>query len=464
MRARVETSQNFELYQPVPQTITEPDSKKVIFRNHNCGKFTTSHYSHFLYIIDPDGSLWELGNLFLLSKFKGPLDPKFGTLDCLARDLKVFRAWVLDNRIDYLSSSEQKLWRPTYRFHGHLSDLVLFGKIKNSTAKRRMNTVENFYRWLILEGHEFKHPLWSESTFSASFANRKYSNQHTANKTNLSSTFRTQPKTDYSNEYIFDGGKLRPLSTKEQGVLIRCLDLLGNTEMKLAFLIAISTGARLSSVFTLRRSNFEETLAHKQTFAKVLIGGSTLVHNKKNKGLVIWIPKQIYTKVQIYLNSERSKSRQNISSFRQDSVNDNEYAFLTKSGNPYYISPRDPAFSKFLYPPRGTAVHKFISSRLRPLINNNKNSFKFKFHDLRATFGMNLLEFHLNEDLNTDNAPDYFGIFTIIQQRMGHSELKTTEAYLNFRRRSDYTIKFQANFEQYLLDITSDSVTANDLD
>lgn len=147
MRARIETSQNFELYQPIVQTNKGSDKKRTVSYNQDCGKFTTSLYSHFHYIIEPDGSLWEHGNLYLLSKFKDVSPPNLSTLESFARDLMFFRSWTLANSIDYLSSPEQKLWRPTYRIHGHLSDQVLFGEIKNSTAKpkwslSRLNPVD----------------------------------------------------------------------------------------------------------------------------------------------------------------------------------------------------------------------------------------------------------------------------------------------------------------------------------
>lgn len=53
---------------------------------------------------------------------------------------------------------------------------------------------------------------------------------------------------DYS-EYIDDSGKLRPLPKDEQVALIQALKAIGNTEMTLAFFLALATGARLHTAF-----------------------------------------------------------------------------------------------------------------------------------------------------------------------------------------------------------------------
>ena len=76
--------------------------------------------------------------------------------------------------------------------------------------------------------------------------------------TDLTCSFRTVRQSNEYSEYINDSGKLRPLPKDEQQALVESLKRIANTEMTLAFIFALTTGARLQTVFTLRRKHFIE--------------------------------------------------------------------------------------------------------------------------------------------------------------------------------------------------------------
>lgn len=79
----------------------------------------------------------------------------------------------------------------------------------------------------------------------------------------------------------------------------------------------------------------------------------------------------------------------------------------------------------------------------------------FKFHDLRASFGMNLLESqlqHLPEEHSAMTAVEY------VQARMGHRNISTTLQYLNYKSRLQWRSKIQHEYESSLMKYVMSSV------
>lgn len=109
-------------------------------------------FYHYPMIVDPDGSLWAEANRYLLSRLNGFVPAKRRTLESIAGDLAHFRQWLLEEEIDFLTVSARPRARPTYRYCTYLHDEIRQGKLKARTAKRRMSSMQNFYRWLETEG------------------------------------------------------------------------------------------------------------------------------------------------------------------------------------------------------------------------------------------------------------------------------------------------------------------------
>ena len=76
------------------------------------------------------------------------------------------------------------------------------------------------------------------------------------------------------------------------------------------------------------------------------------------------------------------------------------------------------------------------------------HKFDFSFHDLRATFGMNMLD-NLMPLVNSKEMK-LSHVLIHIKERMGHSSLSTTEKYLNFRDKHKIKKQAQDNYENYL--------------
>ncbi|OQW70581.1 MAG: hypothetical protein BVN34_00935 [Proteobacteria bacterium ST_bin12] len=460
-KAKVEIIKTFELYEPTSDLYQMKSSltrkslgASCIYGKSKTDNFFLECYNHFPLLINPDGSLWTEANRYLLSHLVSVIPVRPRTLESIAGDLKHFRDWLLNENIDFLNITVRPRSRPTYRYCAYLHDELRMHKTQSSTAKRRMSSVQNFYRWLGEDGYEFGYPLWIESDAKYFFQDSHgFQRSKSYKSTDLTRTFKTPKNSNDYSDRIEDGGRLRPLPEDEQVALVESLRAVGNIEMLLSFMFALTTGARLQTVFTLRKSNFAELLPKETDCKRLLIGAGTLVNTKNNKQMVLLVPMWLYKRVQIYINSERYKRRLswNLNAYKNE---DEQYVFLTKAGRPYYMASQDENLSKYRDPPRGNAITQFLLQQLKPYMKECGHNFEFSFHDLRATFGMNLLAGKLLDyklgGVSTDNQKHFFQLLNYVKERMGHSHHRTTEAYLNYRQKYHLALHVQTEYESYL--------------
>lgn len=414
--------------------------------------FSIQTYNHFPIILNSDSTPWDFANLYLLQKLENIKIPSPKTLESIANDLVTYKRFVDENDIDYLSFPKRKLRRPTYSYRAYLQELMEQGKLSPNTSKRKMSSVIGFYRWLSKQPEvDFEYPMWNESDSYISFKDEKgFSQSRLINTTDLKVNI-TKSQNDY-NEYIEDGGKLKPLSKQQQKSLAIALNNIGNTEMTLAFLIALTTGARIQTVFTLRLGSFTGEITSSSPLI-VLTGMGTLVETKYQKRIPILIPSWLVSKIKVYIKSEKAVKRCFISSHYNGEY-ESQYLFLTKSGRPYYIANKDPLISKYRNPPRGDAIRQFIKFSVIPELKKLDMYFYFRFHDLRASFGLNLIEQQV--ELIDNGKVQRLDLIMLVKERMGHSKIATTEAYLNHRSSQKLLFQTQETFEIYLQELIYD--------
>ncbi|MBI6950432.1 site-specific integrase [Pseudomonas koreensis] len=244
-----------------------------------------------------------------------------------------------------------------------------------------------------------------------------------------------------------------PYSEEQQRGLIKSLYETQNTEMILSFLVALTSGARSLATYTLRTSDILNPDAVKGSEIAIKIGRHTTVDNKNNKKMQIYIPAWLNRLIYTYIHSERYKRRVAKAGQPTDGA---QYVFLTSHGNPFHISKGDMRRGQGQQIQEGNSVRKFISSRLQPALNKLESPFKFRFHNLRACFGMNLLEEHIK------GLPPGSHLIARalgkVQQRMGHAHISTTERYLNYREDKKLTFQAQSMFEQHLQTLSENYV------
>jgi len=417
--------------------------------------FDIDNFLHFPLLVNSDGSLWKDGNLYLLSKLKHYKKPSPKTLDSIATDLKAFKIFCVKQKIDYLSA-HRKITRPTYLYRSYLQELLNTGQISTSVLKRRITTVVGFYKYLInIEGVKFKFQLWehgiSSVVYSDRFGQRQSKIVETTDITRIPQT-KTQILSD---DAIIDGGKLHPLTKEEQIELINALKEIGNTEMTLAFLIALVTGARIQTVFTLRLKHFYKIPNKDDKIINIKVGAGTSCDTKYMKQHILVFPFWLYNQIKIYLTSPRALKRREKAKHIFE-INDQQYVFLNNRGIPFYVGSDDLYRRLYREVPNGNAVRQFISKTLIKKLKNNGLHLDFSFHDLRATFGMNLFDKLSKKSLGNDgNSLDR--ILIEIKERMGHSSLNTTEGYLNFRKRHKIKELSQDDYEDFIWKLVHES-------
>ena len=419
---------NLRLFEP---DLEIPKVSNVIgpnnFKQVPSDDFFGTNFRVFPFVLCSEGKLWVDGNLYMLNYLKGFAAPNYRTLEAVAEDLKSFHRWFSGSDVEYLAPSKGALSSPFSKYLRHLADQIRERKLASSTAKRRAGTIHKFYVWL----------------FDANLISYRVKDLK------LPSLFRLKSSPESSVTSINDEGIKYPLDFEGQKLLFSTLRELGNPEMYLAFLVAVTTGARMLSVFTLREFQFSKELGQNETHKEIKIGHGQPTDNKQDKRMVLLIPRWLYKKIQVFLKSENWRTRANkLNHSFQDGM---RYVFITDRGNPYFVSQTD---IEYLKPRRGGSVRQFIRQTLIPRLASKGFRSKFSFHDLRATYGINLVHF-LTKEYEFSQIPDqgsiaFLDILNFVRERMGHVDPATTYSYLRYPADKDLLSKINDEYEQLI--------------
>ncbi|MCY1277184.1 hypothetical protein D9M70_258710 [compost metagenome] len=415
---------------------------------------------NFPVILCSDGTPWEIGNKYLINiptQFRiKPLSTK--TIRGTADDLLNYLRFLEEHSLDLLYLPKNERLRVTYRYLNYVQELVLAGSIRFSTGKQRINRMVNFYKGLIEQGLVSKRDL-PNSPFEEMEATirsldgkgfTKLTTIHTHNL-KLSGSDENKDPT-----IIVDDGSLKPLTHDDQKILLEALKRSNNRPMQLIFYLALFSGARIQTCCTIRIRHIYGKLDSNNDL-RLRIGTGTGIDNKNGKNMTIVIPGWLVNDLKIYADSPKAKKTQKKS--RLGEIDEN-YLFLTNRGQPYYTSKADitnfqkesqtketPANKPFRIH-EGTTIRVFLAKLLKEISLSTPNFIDYSFHDLRATFGMNLLERLLNNPLHTVHSA-----LTVVQQRMGHADLEVTMRYLNYRANQRIYNETQDAYEQALMEL-----------
>jgi len=358
----------------------------------------------------------------------------------LAESLRDYKVWLDEEGLEWDDfSATDKLLRPTYLYKTHLTDLINRAVIKSSTAARRMSVVIQFYRW-VTENQELlacslKNPPWIEREIGLQFRDSKGFKQVLHVKTTDVSI--KVPQRDYAwDKTISDGGKLLPLSHKEQKVLIFALKELGNRDFELMHHMSLLTGARIQTVLTLRWGTFSRPPEQiNQWPMKLRCGPGTGTDTKGDAtDVYLSIPKLLYEWLHVYATSPRVEKRRDRSALKQEPIN---YLFLSNQGGPYYESKddinaiRDSADPMKRSSSTGQNLRAFIKKKVIPLMQKTLPGFDYQFHDLRATYGVNWVDTVMKDG---DNKQRYIWCRDQLRKLMWHRQATTTDRYIDYRR------------------------------
>lgn len=439
--------------------------EKKIYDSSNKNNIKT--YNHFPVILLHDGQPWEEGNRYLMS-----LIIKTDVLSTLpshqqlyrkALSLKQFVEFLVDEEILF-KECESRARSPLRRFRFHLNNKLTSGILSPNTIRLVMSNLVQFYRYLIdQEGVVFLYPPWNEKEVYI----QNNGKRHVVMSTDVGSV-RGRGRTDQQSAayegLILDGGKLRPLDKDEQLILFDALKELKNIEMTLVHLHGVLSGARKQTILTYRRNQFlREPIVDQQGMVCLYAG----IHNTKGKIAdckdsfnvgkfeKIKVPLELYIKTQVYIKSNRAISRLNKAQNKRPLSNiDDQYIFLSQQGNPFYISKADPYKGEFKTLPNGQALSTFIKTLLIPLLREKGFKKHYKFHDTRATAGMNIVRFGFEElkrkNPSISNSKIFELVFPLVKTRLNHKSLHTTQQYLVFDEKQTIIKQVQCSFEDYL--------------
>lgn len=409
-----------------------------------------SRFNLFPVVLDGDGVPWAEANVYILGRIESENEPSMSSYASIADSLAAFRRFLDETGIDWTDFPSHKLKRPTYRYRAHLTLKIESGTLKASTAKRHMSAVICFYSWLIQEGSLTPaHSPWKKTD---SFIQVKdaVGFQFSKRVTSSDLSIKANKSKDPYDALIEDGGRLRPLSRQEQEWLVEALIELDNIEMLLIHLLGMLSGARIQTILTLKIKHFEQNPGQDHREVRIPAGPGTGIDTKNNKRIVLHFPRWLYEKLQIYSRSERAQVRRSRSECQNGKE---EYLFLSIRGSPLYAnkseSLRFNEFNSKRHPKNGQAVRQFIKDRVIPHIQSkNHHNFQYRFHDLRASYGMNLTDDQLERvksgDITLHQAREF------VKVRMGHASSSTTDRYLQYRQNLEIASEINVAYHEHL--------------
>ncbi len=417
-----------------------------------------SKFNLFPVVLDASGVPWAEANIYLLARVESSSSPSMATYASIADSLAAYRRFLDETGIDWTLFPTNKLNRPTYRYRGFLKLAVAAGEIAMTTAKRRMSAIISFYSWLRDEKVLLpQNAPWKESDrYLELMDGRGFKFSKRVTTTDIA--IKVFKQNDPYAGTIDDSGKLRPLSQEEQSWLIDALLSLGNTEMTLIHLFGMLTGARIQTILTFRvRHAMLELNEPAPIEVRFPVGPGTGIDTKNDKQMVLFIPFWFYQLLRTYAQSERAQRRR---SRAMGGDTQDQYLFLSVRGAPMYTCKSESKLfndSNLLrHEKSGQGVRQFIKERVIPYIrkNNNAPSFRYQFHDTRASFGMNLTDYQL--DLVSKGDVTLHQAREFVKTRMCHESSGTTDRYLQYRSNLKFIEAVSSDYHNHLRDLAKD--------
>ena len=431
-------------------TLKENISLKKYHYEKDMDVFTFS----FPVIIQSSGEVWEIATAYLMYCLEEIKDLDGENLYNFANDLLDYLRFIEDRKSHFLDLPKFRSNRITTRYERYLRDQLENLVIQPSTAKRRINRVVDFYRTCIeqnfLIAKDFDNAPYEERLRRITIVTRDGYEKEIEKESHDHAIAGSPP---HRNEnLIYDDGALRPLSKREQLLYLEYLERYGTRELQLMTYIALFTGARIQTICTLRVKHLKNLplMADKKAY-RLTVGKDTGVDTKNGKIHHLELPLKIKKLIDNYAGSEEWRERAKKSFYGEC---DNNYIFLTKKGNPYYTSKREKLDIKhqvdsdkyegkyIIY--KGNSVRKNLSDVLKDLCEDYQDYQDFRFHDLRATYGMNLVR-KLEEFGYSPNV-----IKNKVRIKMGHDLDSTTDLYLKYEFNKEERKRVQSKLENEL--------------
>lgn len=204
----------------------------------------------------------------------------------------------------------------------------------------------------------------------------------------------------------------------------------------------LNTGARIQSACTLRvghiKDAYEELISSGKKWVFIHSNRSRFpIDTKFGKPNNLRFPKALIEKLFVYINSEVHAKRMKTSFF---GLSDENYAFLTEQSNPFYTSRSEirkrqddeshwavnaPNFR----PQNGSTFRANIRNFIARVRQDVPKLQGFAPHDLRATYGMNIVRRLANDSENRFTTTH---MELAVKTALNHSDIATSRRYVHF--------------------------------
>ncbi|MBA1201979.1 site-specific integrase [Pseudomonas capeferrum] len=347
------------------------------------------------------GASWSEVNLWALDKIQSQ-HRDVETVNALLKHLHAYASYLESSGLDWRYFPARISNRSVYKYRGELVARMKDGTIAGSTASARMAAIIQFYRFAKDHGLiDTKYAMWTEHEFKAYYTDLTgFKRSITGQSTDLSIPNKSPP-----GNRLEDG--LTPLSELHMMELIEHTRSQASEELHLMLTIGFFTGARLSTITSLRINTLE--LAREDQYISDLyllsVGPGTKVKTKFDVKGDILIPGILLRRLKKYAYSPSRLKRESKSSKENSAL-----LFITSRGKPY---------SK-------TAIGVLMTNLRREAVKAGlKFMMSFKFHQSRATYGTWLMKISL--EVTTTGAAIEF-----VKSAMLHKHESTTLKYVKF--------------------------------
>lgn len=367
-----------------------------------------------------NGDQWDEVNLWALEKARNK-DIKLKTIKTQMEHLHKYANWLEGVKIDWRHFPQRKDERVLVLWRGYLIDLRDRGNLGASTVTARMNAVIQFYRYA--NTHNFvcnSERMWRDKAVVINYHD-SVGFKRTLERitTDISIPNRVRPGI-----CLEDG--LLPISSADMTSLLIFTAENVSPELHLMLLTAFFTGARLSTIATLRTNSLEQALPDPQNkgFWLIPIGPGTGISTKFDVSGDLMIHESVMKSLKAYQASTQRLDR----AIRAPKEN-RSFLFLTRNGNPYTPNAVDGQMVKLRR--KGLAVGlKFLA--------------KFKFHQSRATYGTWLMSICLG-------AASVKASIEFVKRSMHHKHEATTFGYITFLEHTKAKIEMSNAFTKAFL-------------
>ena len=370
------------------------------------------------------GDQWDEVNLWALEKARNG-DVKLKTINTQMEHLHKYANWLEETQIDWRHFPQKKAERVLVLWRGFLVDLRDRGGLGASTTTARMNAVIQFYRYA--DAHGFichGSGMWEEKTVSIKY----YDSIGFKRTLQRITTDISIPNRARQGIRLEDG--LLPIRSEDMTALLQFTAEHATPELYLMLLTGFYTGARLSTITTLRTHSLDQALPDPQNqgFWLIPIGAGTGISTKFDVSGDLMIHESVMKSLRAYLTSSQRLDR----AIKAPKEN-RSLLFLTRNGNPYTPNAVDGQMVRLR--------REGLDAGLKFLVN-------FKFHQTRATFGTWLMSICLG--VTSAKAAIEF-----VKRAMHHKHEATTFGYITFLENTKTKIGLSNTFTEAFLGLAS---------